>query len=216
MQKSSFGPCNPASGKFVGLTIVEEWISGDCPSANQTKTCKNPALEALKALPTGSFSELTVDDLCYCLDWMVRYFLAKGLSLDAAHDCGYNVFVRVLGKAPDKTQNYLAASCRNEFGSFWREQGRQPGNRRIGLDQVQLPTPTDSMDSLEIRELRDALRDAVEELPKPLRMVVKLHHFDGLSQRVVANRLNIPTSTVSLWLARAKEILCERLNPLGH
>ena len=216
MQKSSLGPCNPASGVFVGPTIVKEWISEYCPSANQAKTSKNPAWEAIRPLPVGSFGDSTVDDHCYCINWMERYFLAKGLSPDDAHDCAYDIFVRMAGKAPDKTQNYLAKSCRNEFCSFLRAKSRQPGIKRIGLDQVQLPMPTDHMDSLETRELRDALRDAVEKLPERLSVLVKLHHFDGLSIRAVAVRVNIPLSTVYVLLARAKEILSERPSLLAY
>ena len=51
------------------------------------------------------------------------------------------------------------------------------------------------------------LYDALGHLPEPMQQLLKLRYFDGLSNREIANQLEVPEGTVAVRLSRARERL---------
>ena len=66
--------------------------------------------------------------------------------------------------------------------------------------------------SAENRELRSALRTALDELPEPLRMVFVLREVEGLSGQEAAELLDISPENARVRLHRAKAELRRRLD----
>lgn len=65
--------------------------------------------------------------------------------------------------------------------------------------------------SLELAEIRSAVRDALEQLPAAQQMALKLAYFDDLSQSEIAARLDEPLGTIKtrtvLGMKRLRETL---------
>jgi RNA polymerase sigma-70 factor (ECF subfamily) len=54
-------------------------------------------------------------------------------------------------------------------------------------------------------ELREAIRAAIDELPKHYRVILLLRHQEQLSYDEIAERLDIPLGTVKARIHRARE-----------
>ncbi|MCI0458326.1 MAG: sigma-70 family RNA polymerase sigma factor [Gemmataceae bacterium] len=67
----------------------------------------------------------------------------------------------------------------------------------------------------EQRELADAVAQAVAELPERLRVVLVLHHYEGMNFEQIARLTQTPASTVKSRFAAALQRLRVRLQELG-
>ena len=61
-------------------------------------------------------------------------------------------------------------------------------------------------------EMQSAVRRAVDSLGEEHRLVVTMHHFEGLDVESVAKILNVPRGTVMSRLSRAREALRRKLS----
>lgn len=93
---------------------------------------------------------------------------------------------------------------------------RLPGLRRslnaLGDDVVEeIPDPDSKSGNparkLEMQELREHLRQAVDDLDERYRLLITLRYQDELSYDEIASTLNLPLGTVKTGLFRAKERL---------
>jgi RNA polymerase sigma factor (sigma-70 family) len=85
---------------------------------------------------------------------------------------------------------------------------------RLRTHEVSVPSVPDR--SAEPRDPPDAdairiLDEEVGALPDHLRVAVVMCELEGLSRKVVAERLNVPEGTLSSRLAKARKLLAERL-----
>jgi len=63
-------------------------------------------------------------------------------------------------------------------------------------------------------ELREAIREAIEELPVDLRTAIALREFDGLSYDEIAEAMDCPIGTVRSRIFRAREAIEAKFRPL--
>ena len=91
---------------------------------------------------------------------------------------------------------------------YRREQRRPPIDDGQEADAAVMPPSFER--SWEAWQVRTALRD----LPGDEREIVALTHFEGLSQREIAERLGIPLGTVKSRSRRAHQRLAEHLSYL--
>jgi RNA polymerase sigma-70 factor (ECF subfamily) len=73
-------------------------------------------------------------------------------------------------------------------------------------DALHPVTPPDAEE-----ERRALVRAAVNELEEPYRLAVTLRYLEGLNASEIGVRLEVPSSTVRAWLARARPLLQEKL-----
>ncbi len=71
----------------------------------------------------------------------------------------------------------------------------------------------DVLSTVQAKELQEALYDALGRLSADHRLVVVLHHLEGISVEAVAEMLQIPVGTVKSRLARARTLLRQLLAP---
>ena len=88
-------------------------------------------------------------------------------------------------------------ACRDFLRSFFR-------SRRVSLDEIaELPQPE--------REDYREVWEAVLSLPQKYRDVVYLHYYEDYTAPEIGVLLRKNTNTVYTWLARAREMLKEKL-----
>jgi len=84
------------------------------------------------------------------------------------------------------------------------EAGREISIVRSNVDSAE-------SDPVAFREIRVAVRSALQELPEAQRSALELAYFDGLSQSEIATRLSEPLGTIKTRTALAMKKLRERL-----
>lgn len=70
-------------------------------------------------------------------------------------------------------------------------------------------------DDMELRELRRAVHEEIDRLPERLRQPVLLCYLGGMTNEDAAGQLGCPTGTLKRRLARAREVLQDRLTRRG-
>ena len=70
---------------------------------------------------------------------------------------------------------------------------------------------TDALDDLALSELETALEAALETLPERCRMVFVMKRLEGMSQKEIAQALNISTKTVENQITKAMKVLTRAL-----
>ncbi|MFI9555486.1 RNA polymerase sigma factor [Nonomuraea endophytica] len=87
---------------------------------------------------------------------------------------------------------------------------RLRGSREIPMNgrALLLPAPSDAEQAIETHAMRDWIWNALEALPAPLRLMVMLRHFSGISSyQAIAEACEIPVGTVRSRLHRARALL---------
>jgi RNA polymerase sigma-70 factor (ECF subfamily) len=59
------------------------------------------------------------------------------------------------------------------------------------------------MDSLDLKQLRNAIDSAIAELPDQMRKIFELNRHDGLKYTEIAKHLNLSIKTVETQMSRA-------------
>lgn len=77
------------------------------------------------------------------------------------------------------------------------------------------PESSDPALVVERNELRRAVRQCIDRLPPPYRMVIVLYYFADMSVRQIATELNISMANVTIRLLRARLKLAECLRKEG-
>ena len=136
---------------------------------------------------------------------------------DRVADLCQEVFLRV----------YQAGPRYRESGAFtaWlyrialnvaRDAGRRGRHAPAALpdEPVDPAAPADA--ECQRRELADQVARAVADLPEPLRLVLVLHHYDGMSFEAIGRLTGTPASTLKSRFAAALAQLREHLQHLGY
>ena len=136
---------------------------------------------------------------------------------DATRELLQEIFIR-LARRPDlirtarDERSFLIRLAHNAAIDFIRRRGtRQKHQERFGADSLQFFAGPDDPDE---RAFRDALSDALAELPEEQRLVVHLKLWEGLTFEQIAATLNIPANTAASRYRYGLDKLRERLRPL--
>ena len=114
----------------------------------------------------------------------------------------------------DNIDTYLYISVRNE--SF-RYQARNKDLNRASLNEL-LPLMEEEDEGspeehLELKEMREMLDKAIDELPEKCRLVFLMSREEGLKTKEIAEILSVQESTVRVQMKIAIEKLVARLKP---
>ena len=117
-------------------------------------------------------------------------------------------------KEIDNIDTYLYISVRNE--SF-RYQARNKDLNRASLNEL-LPLMEEEDEGspeehLELKEMREMLDKAIDELPEKCRLVFLMSREEGLKTKEIAEILSVQESTVRVQMKIAIEKLVARLKP---
>jgi RNA polymerase sigma-70 factor (ECF subfamily) len=142
---------------------------------------------------------------------VVRYLRARVKNLAVAEELAQDVYLRIWrGRArldPDRPlPAYLYRSARNAAAN-------EAARRRVRTLHAPPPlaSPVASDESVQLRELRDAVRAAIDALPARCRQIFLLSREQGLTYAQIAATLHLSIKTVENHMGRALQGLRERL-----
>ncbi len=89
-------------------------------------------------------------------------------------------------------------------------------NMEPDLNRVSDTTAADPANILEHKLLREAVREAISELPNDYQAVIQLYYWADMPQKRMAEFLSLPLTTVKWRLHKAKELLKTLLEKRGY
>lgn len=153
---------------------------------------------------------------------MIRFFASLIYCLgekEACREVVTDVFFSVWQsrkrlKDIDNIDTYLYISVRNESFRF---QARNKDLNRVSLNEL-LPLMEEEDEGspeehLELKEMREMLDKAIDELPEKCRLVFLMSREEGLKTKEIAEILSVQESTVRVQMKIAIEKLVARLKP---
>src|SRR5262245_18188397 len=146
-----------------------------------------------------------------------RRVLGDRHEAEDAFPATFLVLARKAGSIARREQlaNWLfGVACRTALDARARTTRRKAREQRVHAMTGSQDGPADDEEPV-LHELRAILDEELARLPERYRGAVVLCELDGLSRRAAARRLGIPGGTLSSRLARAKEVLRQRLGRRG-
>ncbi len=134
----------------------------------------------------------------------------KVLTLDDAHDLVHDVFIHVWLDKGNVTsvKPYLYYITRNKIVDYFRKNAVRKEYALLTQLASQLKEPGfDPMASIEAKDLRENLEDAVDQLPPRTREIFKLSRQEYLTTAEIAEKLNLSEQTVKNQLSTALHYL---------
>jgi RNA polymerase sigma-70 factor (ECF subfamily) len=86
--------------------------------------------------------------------------------------------------------------------------------RHVPIDEERLPVYEDDRAGSLDAEMLPFLPEAMKKLPRCDQAILRMHYFEGLSHREIAERLKIPVTTVNNRLATARRRLLRELEKI--
>ena len=137
---------------------------------------------------------------------------------ELAEDIVANAFAKLYtGRAgigdPEHIYGFLFVVARNEAVGHLRNQKRQrlAKEEQVHLAETEYSDPLEA--ELDRAESMGRIAQLVEQLPPARQHIFKLHFFEGLTVREIANQLKLTETTVRNQRNRALIFLRELLNP---
>ncbi len=141
------------------------------------------------------------------------YFLRSGFDAGMADDCTQQTFLHVFQSlhrfdaSRGGFHTWVRAIASNVTRKRWR--------KRSFTEEVFDPELADAMlhdeGSAEAeqvaREEQAALSECAEHLPEDAEILIRLRYVDALTTRAIAERLDVPESTIRLRLKQVREML---------
>lgn len=142
-----------------------------------------------------------------------RHLRARLGSCDEANDVIQEAFARLLGSSGrlQKPAAFLNRIVRNLLIDRSRRLAARPAHMPLEPD-LEIAVRAEQSDRLELEQMRERYREAVDSLPERMRDVFLLHRRDGLGYREIAERLDISVRTVEGHFAKALVRIGRRLD----
>jgi RNA polymerase sigma factor (sigma-70 family) len=151
------------------------------------------------------------DELVQSIDSVQR--LARALLRDQdAEDLAQDVFSTVIRRPPPEgglSAKWLAGVTRNLARFRWRSNERRRRHEANAAADAAVPTPDALVERAQAYQLLTRL---LLDLDEPLRSVLLLRYFEGLSAAEIARKMGVPAGTVRWRLKRALDELRSRLD----
>lgn len=106
---------------------------------------------------------------------------------------------------------YLFKIVNNQCINTLKHQRVQDQYTQSQLNTLHHTPPLSEADSLDLKQLRDAINIAIAELPEQMRKIFELNRHDGLKYTEIATRLNLSIKTVETQMSRALLKLRQKL-----
>lgn len=152
-------------------------------------------------------------------DRLVRFLKRRSSSMEDAADLAQDTFVRLSStdfRHIRKPESFLFTTALNLLRDHARSAQARNAAFTLPVEEIQLACPAPQAERVLDGEQRmQALEAALRELGPKCRAVFVLFHFDGLSQRDIADRLRISVSMVEKYVKQAVGHCQTRLEELN-
>lgn len=148
-------------------------------------------------------------DLVYTANRFVR---SESEAEDIVQELFFSLWKRRSNLPEDLSAvgGYLHRSARNRSLNYLRDQKRIPIDEgEIPADAIAEGLPSDNLDQL---DLQQRLHQAIDRLPERCRLVFVMSKLEDMSQKEIADALDISTKTVENQMTRAYRFLREWLS----
>jgi RNA polymerase sigma-70 factor (ECF subfamily) len=148
---------------------------------------------------------------------MARFLSHLVQRPEVVADLCQEVFLRAYQAGPRYRENGRFSSWLYAIAlNLARDAGRRKRETKSLGEEELVGTAPSPASSCEQQELAGIVRKAVAELPEPLRVVLVLRHYEGMSFEEISRLLKAPASTIKSRFAAALGRLRERLKDLGR
>ena len=137
-----------------------------------------------------------------------NYILSKVSQIDLAQDILHDLFLSVWKNRKQLTEiksipAYLYSSCRYLIMAYYRKRAAQ-NLVNFNIEEIDILDNSVSLeDRLHYRFIIDMLENEIENLPQKCQEVFKLSRYEYLSNKEIADRLQIAESTVEKHINKA-------------
>jgi len=166
-------------------------------------------------------------------DKLINFFFYFSHNYAQAEDLSQEVFIRLFKSAPRyqpraKFLTFLYTIARNELR---REQSKtksnpwlqslhtsirgKDGSQSELIDQMK-SNSVNPRESLERKETRKKIEDAIARLPEKMKIVFLLSQYQDLKYQEIAEIIKRPVGTVKSRMSKAVELLRKQLAPLKN
>lgn len=141
---------------------------------------------------------------------LIRYVIYlihdEALARDVVQDTFIKTYKNLRGYNPKyKFSSWIYRISHNEAMNAIKRHGRE-----VGLDYVnELSHESSVVQDIDQEILNDDVSACMNELDDRGREVLMLHYYERMKYDDVADVLHVPTSTVGVWISRAKKRLKE-------
>jgi RNA polymerase sigma-70 factor (ECF subfamily) len=130
----------------------------------------------------------------------------RALSLFRGDSAFYTWLYRI---AVNTAKNHLVARSRRPPPTDLEFEEADNGEYTAGLREIETPEGM-----LSTENLRQAIEDAIEELPEELKTAFTLREFSGLSYEDITEVMGCPVGTVRSRIFRAREAIDKKIRDL--
>jgi RNA polymerase sigma-70 factor (ECF subfamily) len=152
-------------------------------------------------------------------DRLVRFLKRHSNSMDDAADLAQDTFARLSStdfRQIQKPESFLFTTALNLLRDHARSAQARHAALTVPAEETQLICPAPQAERVLDGEQRmRVLEAALRELSPKCRAVFVLFHFDGISQRDIADRLRISVSMVEKHVRQAVNHCGKRLDELN-
>lgn len=114
----------------------------------------------------------------------------------------------------ESVRSYLYKAVKHRSLNYLKHQRIEFKYDRRWIEEKETVATIDFTDQERIEQIKEAIQKAVEELPPRSKMTYKLHRYDGLTYREIAEVMDVSVKTVESQMTRTLKILRERLSHL--
>lgn len=152
-------------------------------------------------------------------DRLVRFFKRRNSSMEDAADLTQDTFARLWAtdlRQIQKPESFLFTTALNLLRDRARSAQARYAALSVPAEETQLVCPAPQAERVLDGEQRmRVLEAALRELSPKCRAVFVLFHFDGLSQKDIADQLRLSVSMVEKYVKQAVSHCQTRLNELN-
>lgn len=169
-------------------------------------------LDLLRKSNHGAFTEI------YLRNWSAMYLYARKLTNDEAmsEDVVQEVMLYIWNKREElpiaiAILPYMYTSIRhNALRKI--ERGKYFDKYLNSLQDYMVQNQTNPDEAIHAKELSKSIQKAIDQLPRKMKLIFELSRVEHLSQKSIAEKLNISERTVKNQITTALKILRLKIN----
>lgn len=169
-------------------------------------------IRALNKHEQGAFTEI------YCRYWkpMLKIAWSYNQRAEAAKDVVHDVFISLWERKSipneDNLPGYLATAVKFQCFKIYQKELRRS---QLASENVNFNEQVDYEAEWDAAFTRDLIDNIVEEMPSQCKLIFRYSRIEGLSNREIAQKINISEKGVENTLGRALKIIRSELKHFG-